>query len=141
MSTPQSVLSETRFHDTRPKLTTAAAALKAIIASMSLISKYHRNLLPNIHDKAVTMNTTMVMILGLVQGISGWSILLIRTLRLGFNTKYIAPSNKGVNTKVKGRPNFIQSIKEISKALAAMALVGAYNGSQAAQTCRVSNTQ
>ena len=33
MSTPQSVLSDTCFHDTKPKLTTAAAADKAITAS------------------------------------------------------------------------------------------------------------
>src|SRR5690606_40422560 len=38
MSTPQSVLSDTCFHDTKPKLTTAAAADKAITASVSVIS-------------------------------------------------------------------------------------------------------
>ena len=124
MSTPQSVLSETCFHDTSPKLTTAAAADKAMTASVSVISSAAPIFLENIQLSAVTTKTIIVTTRGLFHSIGSSSTRTTVRLRLGFRNKYIAPSNNGNSTNIIGIPNFIQSINAISSAFAAMALGG-----------------
>ena len=62
MSTPQSVLSETCFQETNPKLTTAAAADNAITASVSEISNAAPIFLENIQLSAVKTKTMIVTI-------------------------------------------------------------------------------
>ena len=62
INTPQSVLSETCFQDTNPKLTTAAAADKAIMASVSVISNAAPIFLENIQLSAVITKTIMIIL-------------------------------------------------------------------------------
>lgn len=124
MSTPQSVLSDTCFHDTKPKLTTAAAADKAITASVSVISSAAPIFLEKIQLNAVTIKTIIVTTRGLFHTIGSSSTNTILRFRLGFKNTYIAPNNSGNNTSIIGTPNFIQSTKAILSAFAAIAFGG-----------------
>jgi sodium-dependent dicarboxylate transporter 2/3/5 len=67
INTPQSVLSDTCFQDTSPKLTTATAASNATTASVSSIPTAAPICLDNIQLTAVIIKTAIVNTRGLVQ--------------------------------------------------------------------------